>query len=368
MKTIIFKDVISARKFAKTNKNTIAVEAEYGQESLEMGNDGVVYEMNHHGSKQHYSAPCSRFEIHGKFKDCNFIVSHIDLDTIMGIALAIGALKNNSKNRKFAKIAEFVDVYGLHRLREKNNKFKDEIDNFQYYIQKYNKVFENGEEITSIIKVLITHLKSILEKGVDKNIVTFFNQEKELNVKQFELPISNQYIRVFKTQGQSLIFEYDKRNIILQLNENFNAITLCVYDENIAKDFFGDLGVIKPLKDFFGENAGGKITIGGGDRNKKYYETDLIDFCHYLNALYIFGFPMNTNNIENFKEEIKLWEFDEIESLHNLEELKKNDILKYQQVINMAKTNFALSLADFGISPHSEEFEIQMAKFNSKII
>ena len=77
---------------------------------------------------------------------------------------------------------------------------------------------------------------------------------------------------------------------------------------------------------------------------------------------------MNTNNIENFKEEIKLWEFDEIESLHNLEELKKIDILKYQQVINMAKTTFALSLADFGISPHSEEFEIQMAKFNSKII
>ena len=57
MKTIIFKDVISAREFAKTNKNTIAVEAEYGQESLEMGNEGVVYEMNHHGVKRHYSAP-----------------------------------------------------------------------------------------------------------------------------------------------------------------------------------------------------------------------------------------------------------------------------------------------------------------------
>lgn len=290
----IFKNCDNAKSFAKETSNVVAVEAEYGANSLEIGDEGVVYEMNHHGSKQHFSAPCNRFDIVGQYKNATFVVSHLDLDTIMGIGLAIGVIEDTPYNREFGKIAEFVDVFGLHRLKEHNQKFREEIDNFQYFLQKVNRNFEEGEDITALVLDLNLKLKNILENGYDKHIVEDFNTMKNKQVENFEIKeLSNEFLRVFVTQGESMIFEYDERNIIIQLNEKFNAITLAVYEDSISTKYFGETGVLKPLKEFFGENAGGKTSIGGGDRNKKVFRKDLEDFVNFLKKNY----KLNSNNI-----------------------------------------------------------------------
>lgn len=299
MKCFLFKNAKNAKEFAAKVGNIVAVETEYGAESLEMGDVGVVYEMNHHGQKQHLRAPCMRFEIHNSFVNPTFIISHLDLDTIMGIAIATGKIKNNRKNREFGKIAQFVDVKGLHRLKDKNNQFKNYIDCFQYYIEEQNRVFENGEDLTDLVNHLIEQLNTILECGPNLCATTEFNRKKEKLRNEMECKeLSNDRIRTFVTNGESLIFEFDERPIILQLNLRLNAITLSVYNEKIAKEYFGDTGVIKPLKDFFGEEAGGKITLGGGIRNKSYSFEDLKDFYEYINNLYVLGLQLFIENKE----------------------------------------------------------------------
>jgi hypothetical protein len=285
MKVYIYKNADNAKQFAKENGNTVAVEAEYGEQSLEMGDEGVIYEMNHHGLKQHFSAPCNRFEEYGNYKDSNFIVSHLDLDSVMGIGIVCGII--DDKNRDFAKHAEFVDVFGLHRLKELGNKFREEMDNFQAFLQPLNRSFQEGEDVTQIVINSNLKLKDILENGYNLIEVENFNKEKEKSIQNFEIKeLSNDKIRIFETQGQSLIFEYDTRNIIVQLNNKFNAITLAVYNEEIAIKTFGETGVIIPLKKFFGEKAGGKTTIGGGDRNVKATKEDLIKFVDFLKNNY----------------------------------------------------------------------------------
>lgn len=287
MNVIIFKNVNNAKKYAQENGNSVAVEAEYGNRSLEMGDEGVVYEMNHHGSKQHFSAPCSRFEEHGNFKDSNFVVSHLDLDTIMGIGVVCGLIKKNKKNKSFGEIAEFVDNYGIHRIEEKDNLFLEELDNFQFHLEKNKKYFKEGENISGVVRFLINKLNNILENGSDTEELLEFHQNKVSLIESLEIKeLCSDKLRVFKTDNISTISQYDYRNLIIQYNSRYNTITLSCYNEDIAIKLFGNKGVLIPLREYFGENSGGKYSIGGGDRNKKYNIEDVENFVNFINKNY----------------------------------------------------------------------------------
>jgi hypothetical protein len=82
------------------------VEAEYGETVV----TGTHFTLAHHGPRSENPAPCLAES--GSLPVVDLIgISHFDLDTLMGVGVAMG----RSYDRKFAELVAFVDVNGAHK-------------------------------------------------------------------------------------------------------------------------------------------------------------------------------------------------------------------------------------------------------------
>lgn len=102
-----------AEALQKERNISISVEAEYGANVI----CGSVYTAAHHVEpyKSKQPAPCCNTDIPQVHGDEIIVISHIDLDTIGGVARALGCNKLMTDLHHFWQLAQHVDLNGPHK-------------------------------------------------------------------------------------------------------------------------------------------------------------------------------------------------------------------------------------------------------------
>ena len=270
-------------KLGQAIRPHLTVEAEYGSTVVE----GSVYTAAHHqprGTKygQQNPAPCNNPEIPNLMEtvpnDANvaggtILISHIDLDTLGGIARAMGLSKMfESKYQTFWELAEYVDNNGVHKLMTQNPSEKDvKRLNAWWNIQSKTTRFAFGElhNVTEYVGELLDLLYYCLEMREEEIQagIEFKAKTDELNKSSFVKAEAGVILRKADSFVNHLYEIPESQEIgecIVAYNTKFQSITASLSDD---KEF--DMGDM--MREFFDDpEAGGKKGIGGGNRNIQY--------------------------------------------------------------------------------------------------
>jgi len=300
IKVIKCLSYLEALEASKDLKNTVAIETEYGDQYFGV-KDGAKIELLHHGKFKKNLPSCLQMipekdnkSINHKFN--NFIVSHFDLDTIFGIMWAGGYLKKTKVAIEISKLVALIDINGFYDF--KINIFNQENKN-HIIILAISSLLSfwtiDKKNPSKDIHKLILRIRDYIILGVPEETLKFLDikNDKEENsfLKQFvktELTLPG--ILITYIGGVSLTdrykFNFIEHEMIVQYNSGSNSITLACRNETISKRFFGNSGVIEPLKTFFGNDAGGHLNIGGSPRNQKLQIEMLDAFIKFLKRTY----------------------------------------------------------------------------------
>jgi len=282
---------------SKTMTDVVAIETEYGDEYFGK-KDGAVLELLHHG-KLSDNKPASTILIPNNYENVNykynnFIISHIDLDTVFGIMWAGGYLKNTKTARVISELVGYLDINGFY-------KFKNEL--LDYNNPDHIKLLAitslinfwkiNLNSLSKDIHKLILRIRDYIILGVPESIKKYLLQginENDFLKEITELELSIPKILVTYISNTSVTDRYLNNGLeydmILQYNTGSNSITLACQNEELAKKYFGSNGVIEPLQAFFGKKAGGHKSIGGSPRGKKLQIEYLEAFLKFLKRNY----------------------------------------------------------------------------------
>jgi len=286
-----------AIQVSKDMVDIVAIETEYGDKYFGK-KDGAVLELLHHGNLSSNKPasialiPEDYTPINYKFN--NFIISHIDLDTVFGIMWAGGYLKNTKTAREISELVAYLDINGFY-------KFKNEIldyDNHNHIkllaitsLINFWKINQNN--LSKDIHKLILRIRDYIILGVPDEVKKYLVQDINENdflkdITELELSIPKvlvTYISNISVTDRYLNngLEYD---MILQYNTGSNSITLACQNDEIAEKHFGKKGVIEPLQLFFGNRAGGHKSIGGSPRGEKLQIEYLEAFLKFLKRNY----------------------------------------------------------------------------------
>ncbi len=300
MKVMLAKDFDAAIAASKSlKKDIVAIEAEYGHKKLDESYDGIEVCLNHHFPIQDNIPPSASYTLFKNKKSYNkFIVSHVDLDTIFGMLWAGKWIEPTSENFFIANLIAYCDNYGIHNtidyVKELPKNIHDKYLYLGYLVNSWI-IHDNGyplKDITKEIKKLLLRISDILalEKIPDEKMTEVYNwldaQQKQAEKYLIE-EIAFGDLKIFIYSAPfKLTTAYsikDKEaDMIIQLHQITGAITLSCRNKEIAISTFGEQGVIEPLKIFFGKESGGKITIGGSPRNRRYSVKELDKFKTFI--------------------------------------------------------------------------------------
>jgi hypothetical protein len=298
---VLAKSYSAAVEVATNGKDWVAIETEYGENTLGLEHPNVIKACNHHGEHQMNEAPAIQCSYSDKRYD-NFIVSHIDLDVLFGILWSAGWLKKTNITRALSELVAKADIDGFHTINDMLDNMPLEIKE-RYYAIGYlvnSWVFnDDGKLIKDISKEthkLLLRVKDIIIDGAQKEQIALYEQwmleQKKVVKKHLQMvhKICDGYFFAFRAPF-SLITAYSiddmKAKIIIQYNEQSKSITLGCYDEKTAERFFGSQGVIEPLVKFFGDGAGGKKTVGGTPRESNIQPEMLNAFIEFIFREYL---------------------------------------------------------------------------------
>ena len=304
IKVILCKNFEKAKEIAKEIKPCVAVECEYGDDVLTEDFEGVELAFYHHGKFAYLPAPSERWDIYEKLEQGydNFIISHRDLDTLMGIMWASKILKPESLAKKIGELVALQDINGFHWL-EKNilpnlhPDLKYRFLGLGLILSTRDIEVDNGELIKDVSKSthkIILKLKDMIIDGPNEKqkvaIDNWMNQKK-LDAEK-DLIFTNRKINFFMSD-KNLLSAYHVFDFYPDINIVYNyrngSILISAFDEKIAKKYFGNQGVIRPLKEFFGDKAGGRITVGGTPRDQVYNREKAEEFLKFIIKNYNIG-------------------------------------------------------------------------------
>ena len=189
----ISSDPDNLAKFMAGYERTATVEAEYGDRLIE----GTILSLAHHGSRSDNPAPCNAVvEVNGVEA---IGISHIDLDTVGGIAAILGV---KPEAPSFWKLAEFVDVNGVHKLSESGASNADLSSLYGWYAwSAKNRYFPPRDgsilDATEFAKGAIKIISSILD-GDEALLAAgdaFEKANAELNKESFVTNLSGVIVR-----------------------------------------------------------------------------------------------------------------------------------------------------------------------------
>jgi len=297
IKVYICKSYESAIEYAKDLENVVAVETEYGQNYFGI-KDGAKVELLHHGENQHNAPAATSFYIQGLTKRYdNFIVSHIDADTIMGIMWAAGYLKATRLVKQLSTLIGEVDEKGFHWFIEhKYNKMSRTLQEKFLAIGTTISMwsFNKSDDISRDVHKLILKIKDIILFDVPdeliKRNIDMIERKQELLEDDFIQKYSVNHLLAVYSGNKYVLDGYYVNNmlydIIIHYNCGSNSINIAVRDEMIAEYYFGEKGVVEPLEKFFGIDAGGRKSIGGSPRDQKFSKKYLNNFCNFIKKEY----------------------------------------------------------------------------------
>jgi len=295
------KSYTAALEYSKKVKGLVAVETEYGNDYFGV-KDGAEVELLHHGEFEDNPPACLSFykQKIDKVYD-NFIVSHIDTDAILGIMWAAGFLKPTKLVLELCQLIGNVDINGFHWFMEhKYNKINNNIQEKFLAIGslvsswKFNNI-NDSEDISRMVHKLILRIKDLIMFNVPDDV-----KERNINfIEKKEIIKNSHLVKELSLPGVMVVYKGDtflldgylvndiSNDIVVHYNIGSNTISMSCKNEKIAKRYFGENGVVEPLQNFFGENAGGRMTVGGSARDIKLQDEFLDAFIAYLRREYL---------------------------------------------------------------------------------
>ncbi len=305
LQVYLCKEFELAKEKVKEIEPCCAIECEYGDKVIDEKIDGVELAFFHHGEHSEEKPPCLRWNVYDSLEKPfdNFLISHVDIDTIMGIMWASKILKPTSIAKEIAKLVAIQDLNGFHYIESEilptlPDYLKYRFLGVGYILSKFR--FDDDNQLcfdhSKNIHKLVLKIKDTIIDGISddlKNNIDFWLQEKEKNAMEilknhrknlFNYFIKNGSINPLTAYKLPVHDNFAKINIVY--NSETGILTLATYNEEWAKNFFGDNGVITPLQKYFGNTAGGRISVGGSPRDQFISKEDANGFVEWLNRNY----------------------------------------------------------------------------------
>lgn len=261
---------------AKTVNADITIEAEYGDMVVE----GKQLTLAHHGPRRNNHAPCNVVLDYAYNEDgLTILVSHLDLDTIGGIAAVIG---RQGYNNKFWEAAEYVDVHGPHHIHKFPERIQDKLNAYWSWCETQPKAekLATGEvrDVTEEVNKHIRTINTILAFGDSELIIAGREWAKSVqNATEEKLVYESDNVRAFVTDGVFCNAAYysEKRGkdipCTVSFNTKYKSITVAFFDGGAL------LNACEIVQNLWGKLAGGHAGIAGSPREKEMNILDLTD-------------------------------------------------------------------------------------------
>lgn len=242
----------------------ITIEAEYGNKTI----SGTQYTSAHHGVNSNNPAPCNDKNI-PVIQEGIILLSHIDLDSIVGCMRALG---NEKVNSLFNGTIEYIDVHGPHHIHKFGLAEKAFMNAYWAWNESRGRK-ERIEELKDVTQEILESIETIerIANG-DKELIDAGIEWSENVQKATEerlIKETEQY-RLFSTDrvfcGASYYSPKQERIIpaIISFNEKFKSITLSFEDGGKKHN------AVEIMQKLFGNEAGGRPGIAGTPRGKEF--------------------------------------------------------------------------------------------------
>ena len=267
----------------------IAIETSYGHISVT-----DKYTLDHHGSLSHLVNPAKRAQrsdLFGKGKELGskYVVSHLDLDTVLTIA----GLEGIKVDPDLVDLVSTIDLKGPHAVNWINTRWANFLMFFWDTLQRPR--FSDGEDVTGLVKKLlhiVINAKKLERSGKLKEKVSAYGEEirKGMDeVKEVEkIRVGDKTVRVGLAVGgdSKAGFEayYKKADIVVAYNKRTKKITVAARDESFAS-LIGRKGLLEVAEHFNQVHSpgwGGRATIIGSPRDKDVTESDAEEVYLYI--------------------------------------------------------------------------------------
>lgn len=265
---VLIKDYQVALSYAERLKQEgvpfATVEAEYGDFCVE----GTHATLAHHASKyRHSPAPCVRTDV-TPLEDGVILISHLDLDTLGGIALLWDCYTPHS----FWKSEAIIDTQGALGL-SLIPKTDDDL----------MKVYWAWENTTPELKLPIEEdcLDVTLQTQERLRFLTqLLRGEISVDLQQYYLTIFEQHLQdylkscIYEDQQMRIFVHESPMHFQVHRREQ-ELVDICLHYHPkrktiILSDISGRMDCGKVMKELFGDKAGGQFRIGGTPRDKAF--------------------------------------------------------------------------------------------------
>lgn len=247
------------------------VEAEYGEKVIE----GKQATLAHHTERyKNNSAPCNTPNVPVLADGDTIVISHLDLDTLGGIAALMGRKKDDSE---FWRVAEFIDLNGPHNLFQINEETREKYVAYQAY--QANHRTPRFTEITDVTDVVLDYLE-IIDKVIDgdKSLIEegkIWDEQTKGAIEEC-LVFENDNVRVFNSPNgvfcSASYYSEELGKVIpctVTFNGKFKSITVAMADGG------KQISAKELVQELWGKEAGGHSGIAGSPRGKEMTEEDL---------------------------------------------------------------------------------------------
>lgn len=337
IRVILIPKYMSDEELERANiRPEATVEAEYGDNVIK----GKIITLAHHIEEyKENPAPCNTENIPILQNDSTIVVSHLDLDTLGGIAALMGRKK---EDKAFWSAVEFIDLNGVHNLYQLDKETSKKYNAYRAYqethrMQRINDptdVTDIALKYLDVVDLAIDGDKALLEKGEE------WYQESQKQIEECLIG-ENRNLRIFKSPNGifcSAAYYSEKQGKVIpctvSLNGKTGAITVAMEDG--GKDFSAKELVQK----LWGNEAGGHPGIAGSPRGKEMTEKDLQEVSQFINEIY--NRKRGTNEMLELKiAEHSLLDIKEAVADRNIEDLKSTvaEISREMQKSEMQEKN-----------------------------
>jgi hypothetical protein len=262
---------------ARSASADVTIEAEYGSYVWE----GTQFTAAHHQAEGKYAgrhqggsqpAPCNNSEI-PVLTEGTIGVSHMDLDTLGGIARAMGA-PMFSGFESFWNLSEFVDVSGPHKLKNAGASDTDLERLYAFWAWSQKNPLNRATELTNITDFVIKAMDALYACLEDDSLMIqagreFRANEEALNKSSLVKVVGTVAVRRAETFVNHLYTTTDgvECETVVTLNTKFKSITLSSSE--------GQVDCCAVMQKVFGPDAGGHKGIAGTPRGIEYTDEDL---------------------------------------------------------------------------------------------
>lgn len=261
---------------------TATVETEYGEKVIK----GEQVTLAHHTKEyEHNPAPCNTPDVPVLADDSTIVISHLDLDTLGGIAALIGRKK---EDHEFWRAAEFIDLNGPHNLFQVGEETRKKYIAYKAYQANHRN--PRFTEITDVTDIVLEHLE-IIDRVIDgdKTLIQEGIKWDEETKKKIEecLVFENDNVRVFNSPDgvfcSASYYSEKQRKVIpstVTRNGKFKSVTVAMADGGkkvSAKEL---------VQELWGNEAGGHPGIAGSPRGQEMTEKDMQQLANIVNERY----------------------------------------------------------------------------------